>query len=352
MVEKINLEPPAVIRNRPKIQDVARVAGVSTATVSRTLSKPEAVSKATRDMVLEAVQATGYRADHAARNLRRRRSGAIVVLVPNLGNPFFSQILAAIENTMSAAGYSVLIADTMQPQFRKQQILEHLHNNSADGMIVLDGSMAEEFLRSETAGIAASPVVFACEWTDKLRYPSVRIDNHSGAAMAVRHLIDLGHCKIGHIAGPAHNVLTTARREGFKAELKASGLKIRSEWDFDGDFSIEAGIQAAQSWFDLDNRPTAMFCASDEIAFGFISELNSRGIRVPDDVSVVGFDDIDIARHFIPPLTTIHQPRNDMGEMAARKLLANILGVASADQQDKLLLPVELIVRKSTAAPK
>lgn len=336
-------------RKRPKIQDVARVAGVSTATVSRALSKPEAVSEVTRNMVLEAVRATGYRADHAARNLRRRRSGAIVVLVPNLGNPFFSQILAAIENTMSTAGYSVLIADTMQPQIRKQQILEHLHNNSADGMIVLDGSMAAEFLHSDPPGTTASPVVFACEWTDKLAYPSVRIDNHSGAAMAVRHLIDLGHCKIGQVAGPAGNVLTTARRQGFKAELKASGLTIRPEWDFDGDFSIEAGSLAAQSWLGLTNRPTAMFCASDEIAFGFISELHTRSIRVPDDVSVVGFDDIDIARHFIPPLTTIRQPRDLMGNMAAKRLLANIRGLSNPDQQEKLLLPVELVVRKSTA---
>lgn len=340
-----------MIRNRPKIQDVARVAGVSTATVSRALSKPEAVSKATRNMVLEAVQATGYRADHAARNLRRRRSGAIVVLVPNLGNPFFSQILAAIENTMSTAGYSVLITDTMQSKSRKRQILEHLHNNSADGMIVLDGSMAAEFLHSETTGSAASPIVFACEWIDKLPFPSVRIDNHSGAALAVRHLIDLGHRKIGHIAGPADNVLTTTRREGFKAELNKANLKISSEWDFDGDFSIEAGNLAAHSWFGLDDRPTAMFCASDEIAFGFISELNSRGVRVPDDVSVVGFDDIDIAKHYIPPLTTIRQPRNDMGEMAAKKLLANISDGFNPDQQDKLLLPVELVIRKSTTAP-
>lgn len=336
-------------RKRPKILDVARVAGVSTATVSRALSKPETVSDTTRATVLDAVKSTGYSVDHAARNLRRRRSGAIVVLVPNLGNPFFSRILAAIENTMSAAGYSVLIADTLQPKVRKQQLLEHLHNNSADGMIVLDGSMADEFSFSGIGDPAASPVVFACEWTDRLSFPSVRIDNQAGAALAIRHLLDLGHSRIGHITGPAGNVLTTARLEGTRAEMRASGLEIRPEWIFDGDFTIDAGTFAAASWFELEDRPTAVFCASDEIAFGFMSALNKRGVNVPDDVSVVGFDDIDIARHFIPPLTTIRQPRDRMGEIAARKLLASISGDPGPDDQpDKLLLPVELVVRQST----
>lgn len=338
-------------RNRPKIQDVARVAGVSTATVSRALSKPDTVSDTTRDHVLKAVRSTGYNADHAARNLRRRRAGAVVVLVPNLGNPFFSEILASIEATMSSAGYNVLIVDTLQSPRRKQQILNHLHNNSADGMIVLDGSMADAFCEQAALTPSASPIVFACEWSDKLAFPSVRADNHAGAGLAIRHLLELGHTRIGHVAGPRDNVLTIARYQGAAAELMASGADVREDWIFDGGFSLEAGSLAAKKWFDLTDRPTGMFCSSDEIAFGFISGLNEHGVRVPQDVSVVGFDDIDIARHFIPPLTTIRQPRTDMGAVAAELVLSYISTAASPKLQERLLLPVELVVRGSTTVP-
>ncbi len=332
----------------PTIQDVARVANVSTATVSRALSSPGRVAEETRRLVIEAVQRTGYQVNLTARNLRRKQAGAIVVLVPNIGNPFFSQILAGIETTASQAGLNVLIADTRQPHAQDGQLREYLDNNRADGILVLDGSLQDRFFLA--ANRARPPVVFACEWSEGTKLPSIRVDNEAGAALAVEHLADLGHTKIGHVLGPLDNVLTRERRRGVERALKARNLPVRKDWFFDGDFSLAAGASAARSWLALSERPTAVTTSNDEMACGFMSELHKHGIEVPRDVSVVGFDDIDIAERFIPALTTIRQPRFDIGESAATELIALIRDRTRNEAPVRKVLEAALIVRSSTRA--
>lgn len=298
------------------------MANVSTATVSRTLSSPALVTEETRRAVIEAVERSGYRVNQTARNLRRRQAGAIVVLVPNIGNPFFSRILAGIEAKASQAGLSVLIADTRQPHADEGPLSEYLHNNRADGILVLDGSLSDGFFSA--GGRAHPPIVYACEWSEGTKLPSIRFDNAGGAALAVEHLADLGHRRIGHILGPGDNVLTHERRRGFESALHARGLPLRSDWYFDGDFTLASGAAAALRWLARTDRPTAITTSSDEMACGFMSELYRHGVAVPRDVSVVGFDDIDIAERFIPALTTIHQPRMEIGETAAETLIGLI----------------------------
>ncbi|MEX0347254.1 MAG: LacI family DNA-binding transcriptional regulator [Rhizobiaceae bacterium] len=332
----------------PKIQDVAHVAGVSTATVSRALNKPDSVSEETRATVIRAVEKTGYRFNQTARNLRSRKTGAIVVLVPHLSNPFFSQILSGIENVTSRAGYSVLIADSKHPDFGHDRILEYMRYNRADGVIVLDGSLPLEVYHNGHSFDSAAPFVFACEWTDDVPVPTIRIDNRAGARMAVEHLNSLGHRKIGHVLGPPDNVLTRERLAGTRDTLNELNLQPRNDWFIDGDFSIESGCKAARSWIQLAEKPTGVFCASDQMALGFISELSNHGYRVPRDVSVVGFDDIEIAGRFIPSLTTIRQPRNDIGATTANVLLEQIKGSQRNGDAICKILPVEIIIRDST----
>lgn len=335
----------------PRIQDVAREAGVSTATVSRAISHPEKVALATREAVLRAVERTGYRVNQAARNLRSGRTAAIVVLVPNLGNPFFSEVLSGIEATASAGGYSVLIADTMHSKFRNPTLGEYLRSDRCDGVIVLDGTLSRDFVANEISENGAPPVVFACEWTSESHHPAVTIDNREGAAMAVRHLCALGHTAIGHLSGPVGNVLTDARLEGARQTLAEHGLPARPEWFLTGDFTLQSGADAARQWLAQRERPTAMFCASDRMAFGFISEIDRHGFRVPQDVSVIGFDDIDIARCFIPALTTIRQPRMEIGSLAASLLIERIANPQASEPAPVRHLAVELIIRKSCAPP-
>jgi LacI family repressor for deo operon, udp, cdd, tsx, nupC, and nupG len=340
----------------PRIRDVARVAGVSTATVSRALSRPDLVSAKTRESVLAAVAATGYRINLAARNLRRKQTGSIVVLVPHLSNPFFSLILSAIAKVASEAGLNVLVADTREPDGADRQIAEYLYNNRSDGLIVLDGNLPQEMFAADGPQ-GRPPMIFACEWLEGHDQPSVTVDNHYGARLAVQHLAALGHRRIGHIVGPPENVLTRQRAAGFRAALAEAGLPANERWFLEGDFTMRSGAAAARLWLDLAERPTALFCSSDAMACGFISELHRHGVAVPGDVSVVGFDDIDIAAHFIPPLTTIRQPRARIGEMAAAMLLQSMRGSGTAGNKAgsgnmSRILPLELVVRGSTARPK
>lgn len=332
----------------PTIQDVARVAKVSTATVSRALSYPERVSKETRRVVIDAIERTGYTVNQTARNLRRKQSGAIVVLVPNLGNPFFSKILSGIEATASREGLNVLIADTRQPRVSHRQIGEYLHTNRADGLILLDGALRPDLIPDSPG--KRPPIVYCCEWNEDSDLPSVRFDNSGGAALAVRHLYGLGHRRIGHILGPEDNILTKERENGVRGAMQALGLEARRDWFFDGDFSLAAGARAAAQWLALDARPTAVAAANDEMACGFISGLHRAGVAVPEAVSVVGFDDIDIAEQFIPALTTIRQPRHEIGESAATALIDRIRGGGSGDVAEVKTLGAELIVRSSSRA--
>ena len=332
------------------IKDVAAFAGVSTATVSRALSNPEAVTEATRASVLEAARRTGYQMNQAARNLRRRQTQVIVVLLPNLGNPFFSRILSGIEATASAAGMNVLIVDTSQSETQTDAVRRYLSTARADGLIVMDGSLPDALLEPPSAGNSPPPIVFACEWSPADRFASVRTDNRGGAHMAVKHLIDLGHRDIGFVAGPRENVLTIERRLGLHDALKEAGLELPASWDFQGDFSLASGANAAHALLEMDKRPTAVFCASDMMAIGLISTLKRAGIETPGHISVVAFDDIDIAPYFVPALSTIRQPREMIGSNAAALLIDAIRAQHQHSTRQPVVLPVELIVRESTKA--
>lgn len=325
------------------IQDVARRAGVSTATVSRALARPEKVSEATRTLVAEAVNATGYRVNRLARSLRTQRADAVLVLLPDLGNPFFSTILEGMSKRLSERGISMLVASTTQMEDSSADLIDYFESGRADGLIILDGGFPEETLAKLAAIPACKRIVFTCEWNDQEHWLSVRSENAAGAEMAIQHLHELGHKKIGHVRGPEGNVLTHSRADAAIAQMRRLGHEPHPDWIMAGDFSLEAGVKAARHWMGLEDRPTAVFCAADLIAFGFISELTKNGLQVPRDVSVVGFDDIELAKNYVPPLTTIRQDRFGLGTTAA-ELLTGPLN----DQPVLLKIPVELVPRQSS----
>ncbi len=334
------------------LQDVARVAKVSTATVSRTLSNPDVVSESTRRRVSEAVKVTGYRINRAARNLRTQRAHSVLVLLPDLTNPFFSTILEGISRHLSQQGYSMLIASTEQVHASGERLIDYLDDARADGMIVLDGGLDPDVVEMLENAPQAKRILFACEWVDGATFASVRCQNRQGTRAAVNHLFDLGHRNIAHVTGPVGNVLMQARKDAFVDETKKLGLILRPEWLIAGDFSLAAGCLAAQAWIAMHNRPTAVFCASDQLAMGFISELSRHDFKVPKDVSVMGFDDIDLAEQFIPPLTSVRQDRLLIGETAAKMLMARVKTPGDDQLEHAAVIPVSLVTRESTAAPK
>jgi LacI family repressor for deo operon, udp, cdd, tsx, nupC, and nupG len=332
------------------IRDVARKAGVSTATVSRVLGRPDLVNVETRSAVLAAIQTLGYIPNAAAKSLRTLRSGKVLVTVPDIANPFFSLILQGIESAALRAGYSVLLGDTQHDVTREQQYALMLQRREADGLIFLGHRLpkaAAALVRSLPRGRA--PVVNGCEFSPGLGVPSVHIDNAKAAFEAVDHLCQLGHRHIGVVTGPMASPLSRDRLKGATARADRDRTRITISV-VGGDFSIESGIAAADQLLATAQPPSAMFCFNDEMAIGVMHAARQRGRAVPEDLSVVGFDDIRFAQYCDPPLTTIRQPMRELGEATVR-LLLNILG-GNVKEAVSVTLPHALIVRASTAVPR
>ena len=339
-----------MITKTATIQDVARAAKVSASTVSRVLTNPSLVSEQTREVVHVAIRSTGYRVNQAARNLRMQRASAVLVLVPNLGKPFYSRILAGISEEFAGSGYAVLITDTESDPIQDSAFAGYFLDGRIDGAISLDGQLSSNALRECVDLGVGERIVFLCEWVEGEAFPVISSDNAQGACLAIRHLHELGHRKVAHITGPDGNVLTTARREGMASERLKLGLPARPEWIIRGDFSLESGRDAAAKILEMEDRPTAVFCSADMVAFGLISGLQAAGLRVPEDISVVGFDDIEMSEFYVPALTTIRQDRHKLGRIAAQVLLARLVPRADSPRTE-VPLPVELVVRSSTAPP-
>lgn len=333
--------------NKITVQDIAALANVSVATVSRALSKPEKVSDKTRAIVMKAVEETGYTINEAARNLRRQQTDTIVIMLPNIGNPVFSNVVEGIENVCAANDISVLIADTQKASMSPAKARSYFNQNRVDGIIILDGLLP---LDAINYGDKSPAIVFAGEWNEGTNLPTIHIDDALGIGLAVKHLFDLGHRRIGQISGSLTHTPGKARYDGFNKTTIQLGCNATSEWMFEGDFSLESGSAAAKAWYKLPkkDRPTAVVCAADATAFGFISGLYKLGFKVPEDISVVGYDDLQVSKYFIPALTTVHQPRRALGVLAAHTLLDLI-----KNQDSDQLKPIEpwLVVRDSTTKP-
>jgi LacI family repressor for deo operon, udp, cdd, tsx, nupC, and nupG len=331
------------------IRDVAREAGVSTATVSRVLGRPDLVNADTRALVRTAIRTLGYTPNAAAKSLRTLRSGKILVTVPDIANPFFSLILQGIEGAALREGYSVLLGDTQHDDKREHQYALMLQRREADGLIFLGHRLpkaAAALVRSVARGRA--PVVNGCEFSPSLGVPSVHIDNAKAAYEAMDHLCQLGHRQLGVVTGPMVSPLSRDRLNGATARAKEEPARVTVSVA-GGDFSIESGIAAGDQLLSGPSPCTGIFCFNDEMALGVVHAARQRGLRVPQDLSVVGFDDIRFAQYFDPPLTTIRQPMRELGEATVR-LLLNILR-GNVKDAVSVTLPHALIVRGSTAAP-
>jgi LacI family repressor for deo operon, udp, cdd, tsx, nupC, and nupG len=331
----------------PTIYEVARRAGVSTATVSRVLSRPDVVAPDTRRKVMQAVDTLGYTPNAAAKNLRTLRSGKLLVTVPDISNPFFALILQGIEETALREGYATLVGDTQHDEQREEGYATMLRRKEADGLIFLGHRLPRAAATLVESAGSAAPVVNGCEFNPELGVPSVHIDNTKAASDAMEHLYGLGHRRIGVITGPLVSPLSRDRLHGATQRAKARKAE-RDILIMHGDFSIESGVAAAERLLTRRERPTAIFCFNDEMAIGVLDAARRLRIAVPGELSVVGFDDIRFARYMDPPLTTIAQPMREIGERTVRLLLEILSGTMAIPVS--VTLPHTLVVRGSTAA--
>ncbi len=340
-----------MVGSTTKIRDVARLAGVSTATVSRAIHNPGVVTKATRAKVDHAVRQTGYAGNAMARNLRRMETRMIVVLVPDIGNIFFSELLSGIETRAAESGYSILIGDTTSDPGRARVFADFVRGFQADGMILLDGKPPHFATpaapgRDRNPPAKQPPVVVLSERLPGYDFPTVCVDNTAAARGAVAYLIGQRHRRIAHITGPAENILTGERRQGYRDALAHAGLPCPPEYEAAGNFTICSGRLAVDRLLALEQPPTAIFCSSDDMAMGAIAGIKAAGLTVPGDISIIGFDDIQTAAWYDPPITTVHQPRRSIGA-TGMAIMADILAgnpVAGGER----VLPTELILRAST----
>ncbi|HSX50880.1 MAG TPA: LacI family DNA-binding transcriptional regulator [Cellvibrio sp.] len=323
------------------IRDVARLAGVSVATVSRALSNPEKVSDDSLEKVHNAIAQVGYRPNMLARNFRSARAYAVVVLVPDIANPFYSLFIRALEDRAQQKGYAVLLGDTRGTPEREMDYIRRVETRLADGIVQLRPSSE----KSQNNIPPDIPCVNACgcEYTTG---PAIRIDNRAAAKTMVNYLISLGHRRIGVISGLKDNPHAIDRLEGYKEALAEAGIPFEKDLIAEGDFTMWSGLNAAFQFCNMKVRPTAVFSMNDEMAIGAMQTLKNQGIRIPEDMSVTGFDDIAYSKYSDPSLTTISQPAEEMGKMAMDMLLKVIEGEPLS--QRECVLPTEFIIRKST----
>jgi LacI family repressor for deo operon, udp, cdd, tsx, nupC, and nupG len=339
----------AVGGKSPTIQDVARHAGVSAATVSRAISAPDKVSEVTRARVESAIRETGYTVNQSARSLRLKAARTILIALPNIGNPFYSTILDAVVEEAGHAGYGVIVANRAGDH-PGSWMRKYFLSGRADGMLLFDGAIDPLAVGVVPETGRSIPLVVAADEVPDANVHAVLTDNSAAAQRVVEHLVGLGHRRIGHIVSPTKNALPSDRLIGFRAAMQAADLEIRPEWLVQGDFTLAAGQAAARRFARMADRPTAVFAGNDEMAIGFIGELRRHGIDCPRDMSVIGFDDISVAGHIFPPLTTMRLPRREIGRRATRILISLIAGEAPRGVS-RTILRSELVVRESTAAP-
>ncbi len=327
---------------KPTVKDVARDAGVSIGTVSRVLSKNATVNEGIRQRVEESIARLGYSPSSLGRSLRLNKSDIIALVIPDITNPFFADLAKHLEVLASAAGYSVLLANTHDdPEAEKTQVQSLLGRVPAGIVIApVSNSFAGERL---SKGVA-------CVTVDRplAGYSLVSVDNVEGGRLAAEHLLELGHRRIGYVAGPSTTEVSLQRLQGFRDEIVSAQTRLGGEIQFtsvEGHFDYKSGEEMGRRLLSVpeEMRPTAIATANDQQAIGLLRCSRDMGIRVPEDLSIVGFDDIPLASLVLPRLTTIRQPVQQIAEIAVRAVLEQ----RSID--GPILLPPSIITRESTA---
>ncbi|MBV4368724.1 DNA-binding transcriptional regulator CytR [Erwinia sp. BNK-24-b] len=327
------------------MKDVAEKAGVSTATVSRALANPEKVSVATRQKVEAAVVAVGYSPHVITRNAKRSESRTILVIVPDICDPFFSEIIRGVEHVAAENDYLVLIGDCAHQNRQENAFLNLVMTRQIDGMVLLGSQVPFDTGLEEQRNLP--PMVMANEFAPELELPTVHIDNLTAAFEAVSHLLKLGHSRIACIAGPQDMPLCQYRLQGYIQALRRNGIALDPRYIVRGDFTFDAGSQALKQLMALPEPPEALFCHSDIMALGAMAQAKIMGMNIPKDLSLIGFDDIELSRYSDPQLTTIAQPRFNIGREAMNLLLEQLQG--RTVNGGSRLLDFEIKIRGSTA---
>lgn len=340
-----------------KISDIAKEAGISVATVSRVINGTATVSPEVTARVQAAIAKFNYQPNVWGRRLRQQASHTVLVFVPNIRNPYYASIVTGIEETARKLGYGTTLCITNNDKARESEFKELLQNGHADGAIFL----YIDKQNTEIPKLAKTfPIVQCCEYCQDESVPHISIDNYGAAKQVMQYLLSIGHKHIGFVGTQNHYISSDERLRGYESALEEAGLKVdHSRIAFaDDDYNFKSGIRAASALLVQPVKPTAIFCISDVLALGAVRAAEELGFKVPEDVSIVGFDDVEYASMFKPMLTTVSQPGYSLGKSSAELLIKKIKSYTkdAKDAKDttgmaggSAFLPHKLILRDSTA---
>src|SRR2546423_2095813 len=330
------------------LKQLAARAQVHPSTISRVANNDASlrIAPQTRQRIEALLRETEYRPNGVARGLKLRQSFVLAVVIPDVTNPFFAALFRGIEDGASPRGYNVLLCNTDGSPEQQRSHLQSLHARRVDGVILASSVLKDptvRWLRHQRL-----PYVLVNRYSEAAHDPFVGSDDLLGGRIATAHLVQLGHRRIGHLAGRSTVSTGVLRRRGYLAALAAGGLSPDPRLVIESGYTEEGGARAAERLFALDDRPTAIFAVTDMTAVGAFGVAHAIGLRVPEDVAIVGYNDIPLANRLVPPLTTVHVPIHDFGSVAARLLLDQI--ESGELQRRRVVFNPELIVRGSTVA--
>jgi len=340
-------------RRRPgavSIRDVAQRAGVSIATVSRTVNHIPTVNPELAQRVWKAIEEVGYLPNTQARALVSGRSQMLGLIVSEITNPFFPELVQEFENLAVAQGYEVLIGSTNYDPARTESLMRRLLQRNVDGVAVMTFGVEEELVKKLVE--REFPLVFVDAAPDLPNIHIVKVDYAEGIRQGVQHLAALGHRNIAFISGPLTQRSPLARREAFVRSMAELGLKVPPQHLVEGKHTMEGGIVAMERLLAMPDLPTAVMCSNDMTAIGALHALYRTTHRVPDDISVVGFDDIHLAQFMLPPLTTVQMSCRDLAAAAVEGLRAGIEPDHPKHGKREWQIPTRLVVRQSSAFPR
>ena len=330
----------AVPPTRVTIAHVADRAGVSPTTVSHVLSGKRVVGKATRDIVMDAIRELGYRPNHVARNLRTRQSHMIAVVVPDITNPFYAVLTRGLADAVDASGYGTYVCNTDGQHDRERKFFQDVMDRGVDGIVFASGETASEITFGP--GDSTTPIICIGDHLDHPLCDAVLSDDETGTREAAAFLASRGYQRIAMIQGPPR--YGSPRTTGFRAALQAAKHKVPSERMVRGDWTRKGGYDAMCALMDLSEPPDAVFCANDLMAIGALDVAHERGLDVPKDIAIIGFDDVDAATIVTPQLTTVRNPAYEAGSTAGDLLLSRMSGRYTGSGRT-VVLPCPLVVR-------
>ena len=327
----------------PTIKDVAELAGVHPSTVSRVINNDSRISKKTKNKVLLIINKLGYTPNAVARGLKTKRTYTLGMLIPDITNPFFAEIARGVEDTANKNNFNVILCNTDDKLKKERTYLQILRGKRVDGLILGTAHIKDKsILELEKKKF---PYILVSRNIEGLDKNCIIVDDIEGGMMATEYLIKLGHRRVAHITGPLKTRSALNRLKGYKLALKKYEIEYRDELIGEGDFRIKGGYQVTKRFLKLNEPPTAIFAANDLLALGAMQAIQKKNFHIPEDFSVIGFNDIKLASFVYPTLTTIRQPMLEMGELAVKMLLRIIEG--GEFNQRKEVLESKLIFRES-----